>query len=247
MKTSIPIIPEIDYPESDGEPMAESDPTRDYLIYAVEALKYYYKDQPQVYVSGNLCIYYEQGNPKAVISPDVFVILGVSNQSRRSYKLWEENNKAPDFVIEITSKSTVSQDQGLKKGLYAFLGVTEYFQYDPTQDYLKPALKGYRLVGEIYVEIQPTLLPNNELILKSEVLNLELQLQSGELRFYDPVTPEKLLSYLELEQARRTAEQARLDAIYRLFSFGLSVEQIAESLSLSVEFVRQQLNIETEN
>ncbi|MGB3535340.1 MAG: Uma2 family endonuclease [Microcoleaceae cyanobacterium] len=247
MKTSIPIIPEIDYPESDGEPMAESDPTRDYLIYTVEALKYYYKDQPQAYVSGNLFIYYEQGNPKSVILPDVFVVFDVSNQSRRSYKLWEENNKVPDFVIEITSKSTVSQDQGLKKGLYAFLGVTEYFQYDPTQDYLNPALKGYRLVGENYVQIQPTLLPNNELNVYSEVLNLELQLQSGELRFYDPVTQEKLLSYLELEQARRTAEQARLDAIDRLFSLGLTVEQIAESLSFSIEQVRQKLNIETEN
>lgn len=247
MKTSIPIIPEIDYPDSDGKPMAESDPARDYLIYAVEALKYYYKDQPQVYVSGNLFIYYEEGNPKSVISPDVFVVFGVSNQQRRSYKVWEENNKIPDFVIEITSKSTVSQDQGLKKGLHAFLGVKEYFQYDPTQDYLKPALKGYRLVGENYIPIQPTILPNNELNLYSEVLSLELQLKSDNLRFYDPETKEILLSYLELEQARQNAEQVRLNAVSRLFSLGLTVEQIAESLSLSTEEVRQQLNLETEN
>ena len=268
MKTSIPLIPEIDYPDSDGKPMAESDPARDYLIYGVEALKYYYRNQEQVYVSGNLLIYYEQGNPKAVVSPDVFVVFGVSNQSRRSYKFWEENNKAPDFVIEITSKSTVSQDQGLKKGLYAFLGVTEYFQYDPSGDYLNPALKGYRLVSENYVPIQPTILPSGELSFSSEVLSLQLQLQSGKLRFYDPIIQETLLTYLEVEQARQTAEQARqaaeqarqaaeqarqtaeqarLDAISRLFSLGLTVEQIAESLSLSVDQVRANLDIDTDN
>jgi hypothetical protein len=33
---------EIIYPDSDGKPMAESDPTRDYLIYGVEALNVRY-------------------------------------------------------------------------------------------------------------------------------------------------------------------------------------------------------------
>lgn len=216
MKTSTPIIPDIDYPESDGEPMAESDPTRDDLIDAVEALRSYSQDRDQVDLLGHLFIDYEKGNPKAVISPDVFGVFDVSNQLQLSYKVWEENNKVPDFVIEFTSKSTVSQDRGLKKGLYAFLGVTEDFQYFPTQADLKPAWKGYRLMGENYIQIQPTLLSNNELNLYSKVLGLELQLKSGSLRFYNPVTQEILLSYLELKQAHP-------DAIHRLFSLGLTV------------------------
>jgi DNA-binding CsgD family transcriptional regulator len=145
----------------------------------------------------------------------------------------------------------VSQDQGLKKGLYAFLGVTEYFQYDPTQDYLNPALKGYRLLSENYVPIQPNILPNGELYFLSEILNLQLQLQSGKLRFYDPVKQETLLTYLEVEearqaaeQARQTAEQARFNAITRLLSLGLTVEQIAESLSLSVDQVQAKIDYE---
>ncbi len=242
MAASIPIIPEIDYPESDGKPMAESDPARDYLIYAVEALKFHFRSQEQVYVSGNLFIYYEQGNPKSVISPDVFVVFGVSNQPRKSYKLWEENNKVPDFVIEITSKSTVSQDQGLKKGLYAFLGVTEYFQYDPTLDYLNPPLKGYRLVSENYVPIHPSILPSGELSFASEVLRLQLQLQSGKLRFHNPRTGKNLLSYLEVEQARQQAEQAQVDAIPRLFLLGLTIEQISESLNLPIDQVQQRID-----
>lgn len=226
---------EIEYPESDGFPIAESDPTRDYLVYSVEALNYYFRNNPDVYVSGNLLIYYEQGNPKACISPDVFVVFGVSKQKRRSYKLWEENNKVPNFVIEITSKSMVSDDLGVKKGLYAFLGVAEYFQYDPTADYLNPPLKGYRLVNGDYFALEPTLLENGITSLLSQELGLELRLQGGELRFYDPKKREYLLSYQE-------AEQARLDAIPRLLQFGLTVEQIAEALGFSEERILQEIN-----
>lgn len=100
------ISTEIEYPDADGKPMAESDQARKYLTYGTEVLRIYFQDRSDVYVSGNLFIYYEQGNPKAVIAPDVFVVFGVNKGDRRSYKTWEENNKAPDFVLEITSKST---------------------------------------------------------------------------------------------------------------------------------------------
>jgi Uma2 family endonuclease len=136
MITTLPlVISDIDYPDSDGLPMAESDLARNYLVYGVEALNFYFRDQPHIYVSGNLFIYYEKGNPKAVIAPDVFVIFGVTKKARGSYKVWEEDNQVPAFVLEITSKSTVSEDQGTKWGLYAYLGVREYFQYDPTSDH----------------------------------------------------------------------------------------------------------------
>ncbi len=72
---------DVTYPDSDGLPMAESDATRDYLIYGVEALDSYFQENANVYVSGNLFIYYEQGNPKAVVAPDVFVVFGVEKKS----------------------------------------------------------------------------------------------------------------------------------------------------------------------
>ncbi|MDV3350773.1 hypothetical protein QGP82_18840 [Leptothoe sp. LEGE 181152] len=61
----------VTYPESDGQPIAKSDATRDYLFYSVEALRLYFKSRGSVYVSGNLFVYYEEGNPKAVISPEL--------------------------------------------------------------------------------------------------------------------------------------------------------------------------------
>ncbi len=219
--------------------MAESDFQRQYLTYGVEVLRIYFQTRTNVYVSGNLFVYYEQGNPKAVVAPDVFVVFGVAKRNRRSYKTWEAENKAPDFILEITSKSTVSEDQGVKRGVYAFLGVREYFQYDPTGDYLEPQLKGLRLVEGNYLPMGATVLPDNSLSLTSEVLSLELRLQADSLRFYDPVTGEKLLTHQESEQARREAEQARAEAIPRLLELGLSVEQVASALSLSVQQVRQ--------
>jgi Uma2 family endonuclease len=195
------------YPESDGLPMAESDATRDYLIYGVEALDSYFQAQADVYVSGNLFIYYEQGVPKAVVAPDVFVVFGVEKKQRPTYKTWEEQNKLPDFVLEITSKTTASEDRGSKRGLYAYLEIREYFQYDPTADYLRPALQGFRLVDGNYLPILGRIIGDRFSIF-AETLGLELHLEAdGGMRFFDPNTGVKLLSPREMEQAKIQADQ----------------------------------------
>lgn len=211
----------IHYPDADGKPMAESDFQREPLIYAVEALRIYFQARDAVYVSGNLFLYYEEGNPQAVVAPDVFVVIGASKRDRFSYRLWEEP-KAPDFVLEITSKSTRGEDQGVKRGVYAFLGVAEYWQYDPTGDYLMPPLQGLRLVNGNYYPIPPAVGADGEPVLSSAVLGLELRLEGRVLRFYDPVTRQKLLSHQEAEQARQAAEAriAELEARLRRLEEG---------------------------
>jgi Uma2 family endonuclease len=198
----------IHYPSSDGQPVAESDFQLQPLLYAVTTLRTHFQERADVYVAGNMFIYYEEGNPEAVVAPDVFVVLGTTKRDRVSYMLWEEP-KGPDFVLEITSRSTRTRDQGPKRGTYAFLGVREYFQYDPTHDYLVPALQGTRLVAGSYQALLPTTLPDGTLVLHSEVLGLDVRLEEGTLRFYDPGTGQKLLSHAEIEQALRAAEQAR--------------------------------------
>lgn len=243
------------YPDSNGAPMAESDPARDYLIYGVEALTIYFSNRDDVYVSGNLFLYYKQGVPSAVVAPDVFVVFGIDNKKRLSYKVWEENDKVPDFVLEITSLTTQENDEHDKPLKYAQMGVREYWQYDPTGDYLQPQLKGARLVEGGYQPIPGRILADGGLSIPSAVLGLDLRLRQGQLRFYESKTDKKLLSPQETEQARQQAElekqqaesarqqaeQARRDAIPRLRSMGLSVEQIAAALDLSVEEVRQSL------
>jgi Uma2 family endonuclease len=232
---------EIFYPHSDGEPMAESDPARDYLIYGVEALDIYFQNREDVYVSGNLFVYYKKGIPSAVVAPDVFVVFGVAKKKRLSYKIWEENNQVPNFVLEVTSASTQENDEEDKPKKYALMGVEEYFQYDPTGDYLQPQLKGSRLIAGAYERIIPNLFTDDVLSIHSTVLGLDLRVIDRELRFYHPQTGERLLSHKETEQARLQAEQARRDAIPRLLQMGLSSEQVAEALSLSVEEVESHL------
>ncbi|MGF1600532.1 MAG: Uma2 family endonuclease [Thermosynechococcaceae cyanobacterium] len=213
MTSIINLIDQIEYPSEDGQPVAESDFQREYLLQSVEMLRHHFQSRSDVYVSGNLFIYYEQGNPKAVVAPDVFVVLGISNHDRMSYKLWEENNQVPAFVMEVTSKSTVSEDQGVKKGLYAFLGIQEYFQYDPTGDYLEPRLQGLRLMEGNYLPIPAmTSDAQDSLIIPSATLDLELHLQAGELRFYNPQSQAFLRNYRETDAALQQAEKAMQQA-----------------------------------
>ncbi len=241
-----PLKTPIVYPDTDGAPMAESDPARDYLIYAVEALSLYFQEREDVYVSGNLFIYYKQGIPDAVVAPDVFVVFGVSDRKRLSYKVWQEGGKTPDFVLEVTSATTRNSDEEEKPQKYAQMEVAEYFQYDPTGDYLQPQLKGSRLVNGKYQPLRGKVLEDGTLSIHSQALGLDLRLVDGELRFYEPSTGRRLLSYQELEQARVAESQARQqaelalrEAIPRLLGMGLSAEQIAEALGLTVEQVRQ--------
>jgi Uma2 family endonuclease len=203
--------------------MAESDAARESLIYGVEALSLYFSADPEVYVSGNLFIYFEQGNPKAVVAPDVFVVFGVGNQQRRVYKTWEERDRIPDFVLEITSKSTASEDQGTKKGLYAYLGVREYFQYDPTGEYLEPTLKGFTLHEGNYFPLESEDLSTGGLQIWSSVLGLYMRLEDGQFRFWDAARQGPLLTYKELDRSRQQ-EQQRAEQEYQ------RAEQLAAQL-----------------
>ena len=136
-----------------------------------------------MYVSGNLLVYYEEGNPGASVAPDVFVVLGVSGADRPIYRLWEEA-KEPDFVLEITSRTTYREDQGRKRELYRSLGVREYWQYDPTRDYLEPPLQGLELSAGEYRRLPGRELTDGTLAVASVVLGLELRLTERGLRLH---------------------------------------------------------------
>ena len=201
-----------DYPSSDGKPMAESDYQLVPMLYVVDALRRYFRQRNDVYVGANLFIYYEQGNPRAVVAPDVFVVIGAPNHLRSSYFLWQEP-KGPDFVLEITSRSTRREDEGRKRNLYQSLQVPEYWQYDPTGDYLDPPLQCSRLIAGNYAVVPAGKLAGDTFGLPSRVLGLELHLAPGELRLFDAATRRYLLNSAETEQAWQQAEQERQQAM----------------------------------
>jgi Uma2 family endonuclease len=138
------------YPVRDGQPMAESELHGDEMTELKIMLRRHFAPRAdRIYVGCNLFVYYEEGNPGAVFSPDVFVVLGAPQRQRDTYKLWKDG-PAPSWVIEVTSKSTRVVDKGNKKAVCEMLGVAEYFLYDPRAEYLDPPLQGFRLVGGAY-------------------------------------------------------------------------------------------------
>ena len=207
----VTVVPEtIDYPDSDGLPMAESESQFWPILYGGSALDRYYQARDDVYVVGNLLLYYQEGDPGKSISPDLMVVFGASKHIRSSYRLWEEP-KAPDFVLEIASESTHRIDRGVKRDIYASMGVLEYWQYDPVGNYLEPPLLGFRLAEGRYLPISATAQEGGMLALRSEVLGLELRLTSGApvreaLHFYDPLRGEYLRTYREAEARLEQAE-----------------------------------------
>lgn len=211
--TAIPLRREIYYPESDGQPMAESDLHRKEMTYLLDALEAHFHAVPNVYIAGNLLLYYAEGFPKKCVAPDVFVVKGVPKGNRSSYKLWMEG-AAPVFVVEVTSESTRGEDMRDKKDLYQRLGVEEYFLHDPLGDYLEPNLQGYRLVQGRYQPIEAredgSLVSTTlGLILRSEGSGL---LEGSRLRLINPATDESLRTHLEAEDeiVRLRAELERL-------------------------------------
>ena len=202
------------YPTSDGQPMAETPVHGDCMMYVTSAVRWWFSKhgRDDVYVGMNNFLYYERGNPRAVVAPDVYVVVGApASPPRDSYMLWNEP-KAPDFVLEVTSKSTRGDDDRRKRDVYAGLGVREYFLYDPRAEWLTPPLQGFRLHEGAYRAVPAvTVLSNRGVAVASEVLGLELrdEREARQLRLHDRATGQDLLTHEESERTREEAEQAR--------------------------------------
>jgi Uma2 family endonuclease len=203
---------EVFYPESDGKPMAETTFHRDVMIEMIVGLKDWFADDPLAYVSGNEFLYFVEGQPRRVVSPDVWYVHGIDKtRPRRSYKTWEDEGKGPDFVLEVSSRSTRREDLVQKFQLYRDdLKVREYFLFDPLREYLKPPFQGYRLVEGEYRPIEPVAgrLP-------SEVLGLHLEAAGYLLALYDPAAGRRLLTRLEALQKEKKARLRREATIRR--------------------------------
>ncbi|MGI8550312.1 MAG: Uma2 family endonuclease [Dehalococcoidia bacterium] len=209
MRTTRTTLRDSEYPESDGQPMAESDSHRNELLRLLQILAAFFARWRLVYVSGNNFIYYEPDNIHASVSPDVYVVKGVPKGERRVYFLWREG-VAPQVVIELTSRSTRTNDQGEKRRLYERLGVHEYYLYDPLGEWLHPGLLGYRLGANGYEAMTSAVAGG----LLSDELGMRLVLERGRLQFYDLSTGERLLSpeeQAEVALERAEAETQRAD------------------------------------
>lgn len=185
------------YPESDGQPMAETD-THIRLINDLKgALDRHFAEDSTVYVTGCIMFYYMEGVPEECVSPDVMVCFGAPKGDRRTYRVWEENYVVPSVIFEITSRKTAKADRVEKKELYALLGVREYFIYNPEHPKTLPALLAYRLGDDRQYETLKT----NDGRIFSQTLNLELIETDNTLRLFDSATNRFLPTAAELAEA----------------------------------------------
>ncbi len=218
----------IEYPSSDGEPMAETDLHRRLLTQATDLLILHFASNPGVYVSGNLMVYYQEGKPQACLSPDCFVAFGVGPGDRKTFKTWAEG-VLPAVVFEFTSHSTRDNDLVKKFAIYQDVWeVSEYFLFDPYEEYLNPPLQGFQRDRR---GILRPIVPDADGSVFSERLNLKISRDGRTLAYNDAETGERLLD-AGGRQARHEAK-ARAEA-----------EQVARAAQQSARAAEQRANNE---
>ena len=234
MTTKATATTDIIYPETDGMPLPDGITQAPIYARILEMLRTFFKDLLDCEVNGDVFIYYIEGDNRRTVSPDCFVVFGLSEAALRSLDVrntyvMHEVGKPPDFVLEIGSPSTGSVDTGSKRDLYAEIGVPEYWRYDGTGgDYYGEALVGERLVDGEYQRFEMRHEDDGSVWSHSDALNLDLWWIDGELRFWDPVGEQWLLSHEEEHDGRLAERGGRLIA-----------EAQAESAQAQVELERE--------
>lgn len=193
------------YPESDGQPMAETDDHYEVHVECRERLKEWFADDPDTYVTGNMFVYYVKGQPTKVLAPDVFVTFGVPSRRRKVFKTWAEG-AVPSVVFEFTSASSSRDDLGSKFTVYQDIWkVKEYFLFDPLDEYLDPPLLGYRLTKGKFAPIRMV-----KGKLTSKELGITIERDGTELILRDAKSGKRLLTAAEKQAS--TERDARLRA-----------------------------------
>ena len=157
-------------------------------------LEAFFASRSDITIGANLMIYYDKGNPKRWLAPDVFICFGVEKKLRRTFKTWEEG-VFPQVVFEIASDSTFENDLGGKRLDYARLGVEEYYLLDPEREYLpSPLMAFHRQNGRlISADVE-----NNRVL--SPLLNLAIVDTGKSFRLFNPQTQEFLQAILTGEE-----------------------------------------------
>ena len=207
--TRPPQVPLEEYPHSDGRVLMETDPHANAIVAMRNQLQWHFEARPDVYVAGSMAVYYRQGDPRAVVAPDVFVVLGAAKGDRRSYRTWDEGGRVPAFVVEVASASTGRRDATGKKAAYEAMGVREYWRFDPLGRRVPRGLAGWRLAGGRYERMRETAEAG---WFRSEVLGLELRAEGWLLRFRDPILGRDLLTHSETSRGKQEAERERDEA-----------------------------------
>jgi Putative restriction endonuclease len=229
---------DIYYPESDGQPISETDLHRRLLTDLVFALAHFFAHRLDVYVTGNLFIYYVKGKPSQVVCPDVCVVIGAAKAERRIYQTWQDG-PFPQVVIELTSDSTRAEDEGRKSELYEREGVLEYYLFDPRFD---PG--SLAVVGDLKRYRRATRdVPFGAAELAAP--GLAFTVRGRELRLVEEATGRLLPTPDEEAAARQMAEEtAAQEAAHAQAEAAARMEAEARAQALAAEVARLRAQLE---
>jgi len=133
---------DLEYPDRDGKPMSDNTLQFKWIVTIKEGLEALFRDDPDVFVAGDLLWYPVLGEPKIRFAPDAMVAFGRPKGYRGSYKQWEEAGIAPQVVFEVLSPGNTKPEMRRKLAFYDQYGVEEYYVYDPDHGPLEGWLRG---------------------------------------------------------------------------------------------------------
>ena len=204
-----PKEPEIIYPDSDGQPMADSTTQYRWITKIKGGCDAIFKENENVFIAGDLLWYPVEGKPQICQAPDTMVVFGRPKGDRSSYRQWREDNMPPQVVFEIRSHNDSDTKMAKKFSFYQRYGVEEYYLYDPESN----NLQGWQRIEGLLEVIEPM---NNWV---SPLLGIKFAWQEEGLEIYAP-NGESLVDYVDLyaqkelekqekELAQQRAEQER--------------------------------------
>lgn len=195
--------------------------------HAKDILTRRYANDPTTGVFRDLLIQWDlvgQGNH----CPDTFVAFGIGNkeQNRTRFIVAQEGVR-PAFVLEVVSPHYRKEDRETKVIEYARTRVQEYVIIDRRlqRGQIIDEVLGYRLLEGLYQPIAP----DDEGRIRCDTIGLLLSLQDGRLVMEDGNTGERLLSSVELEAAKASAEQQAAEMAALLARYQAQFGELPES------------------
>jgi Uma2 family endonuclease len=169
-----------------------------WIVTIKEGVDALFREDPNVFVAGDLLWYAVEGDPAERMAPDVLIAFGRPKGERGSYKQWVEGGIAPQVVFEVLSPGNRPAEMSRKFDFYERHGVDEYYIYDPdTGDVKGWRRRGRRLkpIGRMAGFVSP---------------RLRIRFEPGKgpdnLRIVGP-DGRKFLSFQELDQQAKALER----------------------------------------
>ncbi len=239
-------LPDIFYEEP--EPIEDAMLQEIPLNYISRLLWQRYEGREDVFISGKVFVSYDRSNGNARVAPDLFIAFGVPaaviRENLPNFWLWE-TGKAPDFALEVASKSTAANDLGWKRQLYERLGIPEYWRLDPSPGaelYGQP-LAGDRLVGGRYVPCPLYTGADGSTRARSELLGLDFHWSEATgFDLLDPATGrtiDRMTAITERAEAAEAQRNAERDARLAERDARLAAEARARQLEEEIRRLRE--------